>query len=54
MCNKCGFHLDEPFYPQTRKAQHSIVWWFVVIMGGLVVLSVISSALLYLMVTWGG
>jgi hypothetical protein len=54
MCKHCGFHFDEPFYPQGRKGQHSMMWWFVVIMLGLVTASILMSAFLYLMVTWGG
>jgi hypothetical protein len=52
MCGRCGFHFDEPFYPQGRKGQHSMMWWFVVIMMGLVAASILMSTFLYLMVTW--
>lgn len=31
-----------------------MMWWFVVIMLGLVAASILMSAFLYLMVTWGG
>jgi predicted amidophosphoribosyltransferase len=50
LCRQCGFHLDETFYPQAGKVQHSMLWWFVVIMIGLVVVSMLMTALLYLMV----
>ena len=53
MCKRCGFHFDEPYYPQANKPQHSILWWLVVLMLVSVVGSMLLALLLYLMVMGG-
>jgi hypothetical protein len=49
MCKKCSYHFDEPYFEQINK-KRSALWWIVLLAIIAILLTILTSAVLYWMV----